>query len=138
MSRADYKTASQKETEFFSDFLTNFDRNPITGLLAKVTNEDAIKLSIKNIVRTALTERFYQPLTGSKVATAMFELQGPEQDELIKQTISTALKNEERRANILNIDVAFEAYTLVVNIDFECINFPGKQFSVAVFLKRIR
>lgn len=138
MSRADHRTSREHEVEYFSDFLINMDRNPITGLLARVTNEESIKQAVKNIVRTDLTERFYAPLTGSKAATSLFDLAGPQLVLLIKQTVTASIKNYEKRVVLLNIDVVQEDYTIIVNISFECVNLPGKVFFTSVLLKKLR
>lgn len=138
MSRADRRTSTEQQQEYFSDILNNFDLNPVTGLLAKVVNEDSIKQSLKNIVRTALTERPYQPLAGSKAASSLFELGGPIAQEMIKSTVSAAIRNFEKRANLLGIDVQEANYGYIVNISFECVNIPGRVLFTSVIIQRVR
>lgn len=138
MSRADRRTSTEHQVEYFSDFTINLDRNPVTGLLAKVTNEEAITQSIRNLVRTALTERFYEPLVGSKAATALFDLAGPQATAIIKSTTEAVIKNCEKRANLIGVDVQQQDYTFVVNVSFECVNMPGRTLFTSVILKKIR
>lgn len=138
MSRADRRTASERTVEYFSDFLINLDRNPVTGLLAKVTNEESIKQALKNIVRTDLMERFYDPLAGSKAATSLFELSGPAAQELIKSTVTAAIKNKEPRAILISIDVLEINYGFEVNISFECVNIPGTTLFTSIILQKLR
>jgi phage baseplate assembly protein W len=138
MSRADRRTSSSIQVEYFSDFLNNFDLNPVTGQLARVTNEESIKQSLQNIVRTDLTERFYNPLAGSKAATSLFDLGGQIAIETIKSTVSAAISNYEKRAKLQKIDVTDINYGYQVDIFFECINLPGQTLFTSVILQRIR
>jgi phage baseplate assembly protein W len=83
MSQSDRFTIKNNR-EYFSDFMANFDKNPVTGNLARVTNEDAIKQSLRNLVLTNRTERFYQPHIGSKVQSLLFDPMGPETEDLLR------------------------------------------------------
>ena len=74
MSRADKNTLEQKKREIYSDFLNNFDQNPFTGVLARVTNEESVAQSLKNITLTNRGERFYNSNKGSRIRSSLFEL----------------------------------------------------------------
>lgn len=54
----------------FSDISLSFSKNPITNDLIALKNEDAIKKSVINLVRTQIGERFYNNLLGSNVTTS--------------------------------------------------------------------
>lgn len=149
MSRVERNTYKAAMPEYFSDFLVNFDRNPLTGLLTKVSNEDAIKQSIYLTVLTSLGERFYHPYFGSKVETSLFELEDQNTIDLIKMTIEQSIRNHEKRADLKSVelvprntphddDPSRNAHSLLVQIKFECVNIPGKTFDMAFLLKRIR
>ena len=137
-TRADRRTAQEFQKEYFSDILNNFDTNPVTGLLARVVNEDSIKQSLKNIVRTCLTERFYQPLVGSKAASSLFDLGGPIVIETIRNTITTAITNYEKRANLIQVTTTDQDYGYVADIAFECINIPNQTFYTSVIIEKVR
>ena len=64
MLRADKQTLERKKSELYSDFLTNFDMNPVTGNLAKVTNESSVKQALRNLMLTMTGERFYDAHKG--------------------------------------------------------------------------
>jgi phage baseplate assembly protein W len=140
MSRADKFTIQSERIELYSDFLINFDRNPVTGLLAKATDEEAIKASMRNLILTMLTERYYQPYTGSKTQAILFELNDSTAEESLKTSIEYCLRNHEKRAKILNIDVqsfpSKDGY--LASIDFECQNIQGGPFNLPLFIKRVR
>jgi phage baseplate assembly protein W len=141
VARAERNSYKAVLPEYFSDFFITFERNPVTGLLKKVTNEDAIKQAVILTVLTSLGERFYQPHFGSKIETALFEFISNETIDLIRYTIETSLKNFEPRVMIKSIDVAsdiFDENNLSVTVKFECVNLPEKLIEVDVPLRRIR
>ena len=52
----------------FRDISLSFAKHPITDDIGVFYNEDAIKRSVQNLVRTRIGERFYNPLLGSKLS----------------------------------------------------------------------
>ena len=58
----------------FKDINLSFKRHPVTNDLVVIKNEDAIKQSVKNIIFTILGEKPFLPLFGSKLNSALFEL----------------------------------------------------------------
>jgi phage baseplate assembly protein W len=139
-TRADKFTIISKTSEQFSDFLVNFDKNPMTGYLARVTNEDAIKQSLRNLILTERTERPYKPWVGSKIWSLLFEPIDSITEELLKTTITETIKNCEPRVRLVTLnlrgDENYNAY--FISIYFEIINIPGETFDLSVVLKRVR
>ena len=140
MARADTVTIATKTPEYYSDFLINFDRNPVTGLLARVTNEDAVKNSIRNLVLTRLTERFYEPVKGSKAYSILFDQMDSVAEQQLQSTITTCINNFEPRASLIGVQVTgnYSNQTYHVMIYYSLINIPSKEFSVSIILKRAR
>jgi phage baseplate assembly protein W len=73
LNRADALTGTLKQQEYFSDFLNNFNKTPIGNQLGRVLNEEAINQSLKNLIRTNVGERLFQPTVGSNVYNTLFE-----------------------------------------------------------------
>jgi phage baseplate assembly protein W len=139
MARTDKFTSESKKLTYFSDFMTNMDFHPLTGDIARVTNEDAVKQSIKQLVLTGLTERPYEPMTGSKLASLLFDPMDSQTTNLIKSTIETTLENNEPRASPLRVVVqADEANNLYrVSVIFSIIN-SSNDVVLNLILKRVR
>jgi hypothetical protein len=57
--RSNKVTAKSKELERYSDFTINLDLNPITAQITKITNEEAVSTSLRNLILTNVNERFY-------------------------------------------------------------------------------
>ena len=139
-NRADKFTIKTKTVERYSDFLVNFDKNPLTGFLARTTNADAIKQSLRNLILTERTERPYQPHIGSKIWSLLFEPIDVVTEELLKQTIKETISNCEPRVNVIQISVNGNANynSYFVEVVFEILNIPGESFSLPVILRRVR
>ena len=57
----------------FKDISLSFKPHPVTDDLQVLKNEDAIRRSVRNIVQTIPTERFFNSLLGSDVQKSLFE-----------------------------------------------------------------
>jgi phage baseplate assembly protein W len=82
---------------FFSDFLTNLNRHPSTGSLGLVTNINAVKQAIKNIVLTNYGERLYQPTIGGNIKSSLFNPIDNFSTTLIETSIKNTIFNNDTR-----------------------------------------
>jgi len=118
----------------FRDISLSFSRHPVTNDVLVLKNEDAIKKSVINLVRTRIGERFFNNLLGTSVDNSLFELNGPEVSTILDEEIKTVLSNFEPRivvrdvivesiedSNELNIKISYDIVGLPVpiqNIEF--------------------
>jgi phage baseplate assembly protein W len=139
MAIADFQTLEKKKVELYSDFLINFDMNPITGSLAKVTNEESVKQSLKNLILIAIGERFYYFYKGSRIRTSLFEIVDPTNLEMIRVQINEACVAYEPRAKILDVVLreGLDKNSYDITVVFSIINIPDRNFELTV-VKRIR
>lgn len=139
IQRVDKLTSGSKTKEIYSDFLTNFNLHPNTGNLLKRTDIEAVKRSIRNLLLTDKGERMFQPDLGSNVRNYLFENASAVTQNSLKESISTTIKNYEKRANLIDVVVALsnDEHSYNIDIYFTVINNP----TVAVFnvqLDRVR
>lgn len=139
MSRADKFTSIPVTPTYYSDFLLDFDKNPLTGSLATANNEEAIKNSIKNIILTDRGERFYNTLIGSRIRSLLFEPFNSDTSNLLRELISETVKYCEPRAIIEDIRITddIERNGIYITIVFSMINIP-KQSVFEFFFSRVR
>ena len=104
-TRADVISPKQKQAEFFSDFLNSFSKTPFGGQLGRVTNERSINQSLRNLIKTNLGERPFQPYVGSNVNSALFDQIDLSTSQTIQFYIETTIQNNEPRVNLLEVDV---------------------------------
>ena len=62
-----------------------------------------IKKSVTNLVRTNLSERFFNELIGSSTYTTLFELNNSYNSDDLKEEIITLLRNFEPRIKLTNV-----------------------------------
>jgi phage baseplate assembly protein W len=140
MARAEKFTPVTEQREYYSDFLMDLDQNPITGNLARVTNEESIKQALKNLILTTRMERPYKPLVGSRINSLLFE---PAElglvDSIMSEIRETININEPRVVleNVLAEWSPLDANALLVTIVFSTINNP-EVTSMEVILQRVR
>ena len=96
-------------------------------------NADAIRRSVRNIVQTIPTERFFNPLLGSEVQRSLFEFVDFGTASTIRQQISIALDNFEPRVE--NVDVLVDpnndsnSFDITVIFDIVGQEFPTQEYS---------
>lgn len=139
VTRADKFTQLNKKQEYFSDFLDNFEKHPITNAVARLTNEEAIKQSIKNLILTNVGERVFEPTVGSYVRASLFEPNDVITSEKIINTITHTIRYNEPRAQLLNVVATPDPdnYSFVVSIVFAVINNPSPT-TLQLILRRVR
>jgi phage baseplate assembly protein W len=151
ITRADTLSQTKKKTEYFSDFLDSFAVSPVGNQLARVTNEKSVNQSLRNLIKTNLGERLFQPTVGSNILASMFELNTPLIANSLEFYIRNTIENNEPRVNLLNVIVSTgskETSILnrninlnenYINIDiiYNLINNP-EQISLNIILKRVR
>lgn len=100
----------------FKDISLSFVRNPVTNDILAITDADAIKKSVINLVRTRTGERFYNSLLGSQVEDSMFELQSQETAINLELDIKTLLSNYEPRISVQTVQVTYPEDSNDLNI----------------------
>ena len=89
----------------YSDFSLTMQRHPVTGDIASLKNEDSVRNSIINTIRTSVYERFFYANRGAALKKYLFEPMNNLTSILISEEIQLLLENEEPRADILGIEV---------------------------------
>jgi phage baseplate assembly protein W len=103
-------------TRTFSDMDLSFRPHPMTGDLMAKYDENAIKTSIKNLIMTNHFERPFHSEIGSGVAGMLFELATPATAVLLRESIRNVINNFEPRVIVDDVNTAFSADELTVNI----------------------
>ncbi len=124
----------------FKDISLSFKRNPVTNDILSLRNEDAIKRSVINLVRTRVGERFFNPLLGSKVENYFFELADIGIEEPLKEEIKTVINNFEPRVRLRNVDVALipEDNAMDVSIVYDIVGLSVPQQAITFVLQPTR
>ena len=125
----------------FKDINLSFKRHPVTNDLVVIKNEDAIKQSVKNIIFTILGEKPFLPLFGSKMNSALFELDTNFNETKISDEISSVLLNNEPRISNILVSVSNpnDSHELNVTIQYDItgISAPSQAVDVVLFPARV-
>ena len=117
----------------FKDISLSFEPHPVTKDLPVLKNERAITRSVRNIVETIPTEKFFNSLFGSDVYRSLFEFVDFGTATIIQDQIKTSLKNLERRINNVRVEVdpKPDDNNFEVTVIFDIIGqeFPTQEFS---------
>ena len=95
--------AIKRVSRAFKDISLSFTPHPITKDLTILKNENAIKRSVRNLVQTIPTARFFNSAIGSEVRDSLFEFVDFGTASVIQSQIKITLENFEPR--IENVDV---------------------------------
>ena len=93
----------QRQSRRFKDISLSFKRHPVTNDILALTNEDAIKRSVRNLVETVNEERFFNPLIGSNVKESLFEVPDNTIRATLKSQIENSILNFEPRVNLTDV-----------------------------------
>lgn len=117
----------------FRDISLSFEPHPVTKDLPILTNERAITRSVRNIVETIPTEKFFNPIFGSQVRESLFEIVDYATVSIIEDQIKTSLNNFEPRIDNVKVivDPEIDSNSLEVTIIFDIIgqDFPTQEFT---------
>ena len=130
---------SSRSVKTYSDLNLNFTRNPATGDVARLTDIEAVKRSVRNLILTNQFERPFHPEIGSSVRALLFENVTPVNAILLEDRIREVIINFEERAQITNVRVIDDAdrngYRVIIN--FQVLN-SVENVSIQEFIQRLR
>jgi phage baseplate assembly protein W len=97
--------AVQKISRAFKDISLSFEPHPVTKDLPVLVNERAISRSIRNLVETIPTERFFNSNIGSDVRPSLFEFVDFGTASFIEDQIDNIIYRYEPRVTDVNVSV---------------------------------
>ena len=126
--------AVKRISRSFNDINLSFEPHPVTKYLTVLRNEKAIKRSVRNIVQTIPTERFFNSILGSDVRNLLFDNYVDfGTASVIEDQIRIAIQNFEPRVDNLQVNVnpKPDENEFEVNVLFDIIGqeFPAQDFT---------
>ena len=125
--------ANQRISRAFKDISLSFEPHPVTKDLQVLKNENAIRRSVRNIVETIPTERFFNSLLGSDVRSSLFEFVDFGTASTIQDQIQVAIENFEERVENLIVEVDpvpdDNTFNVMVIFDIKGQEFPTQEYS---------
>lgn len=117
----------------FKDISLSFEPHPVTKDLPVLRNENAIKRSVRNLVETIPTERFFNSILGSDVRSSLFEFVDYGTAAVIEDQILTTIENFEPRVANVQVEVNPQpdenSFDVTIIFDIVGQEFPTQEFS---------
>ena len=89
----------------FKHISLSFTPHPVTKDLPILKNENAIKKSVRNLVQTIPTERFFNSILGSNVRDSLFDFVDFGTASAIQDQIEITIQNFEPRVDNVVVEV---------------------------------
>ena len=115
--------AIQRKSRAFKDISLSFSPHPVTKDLPVLVNERAISRSVRNLVETIPTERFFNTLIGTDIRDSVFENFTPLTMTVMEDQIRTTIANYEPRVNNVKLEVVGlpDQNTLEIKVLFDIV-----------------
>ena len=125
--------AIQRKSRAFKDISLSFTPHPVTKDLPVLTNERAIVRSVRNLVETIPTERFFNTLLGTDIRGSLFENFSRTTVNVIEDQIRDSVRNFEPRVRNIGIEVTSfpddNTFELKVLFDIKGLDVPTQSFT---------
>jgi phage baseplate assembly protein W len=130
---------SKRATRQYKDLDLDFGRNAATSDVNKLTDIEAVKRSVRNLILTNRFERPFHPELGSDVRAMLFEPMTPLTALNLQRKVAEVLNNFEPRINLVQVlarpDLDRNSYDL--RIIFYIVG-TQDPIEVQTFLERLR
>ena len=117
----------------FKDISLSFNPHPITKDLPILKNESAIRRSVRNIVTTIPTEKFFNSSFGSDVYRSLFDFVDAGTASVIKDQCITAINNFEPRVDNVKVKVDpfpdLNSFEITIFYDIVGQEFPTQEYT---------
>ena len=131
---------SDRNVRQYSDLDLFFSKKATSNDISKVTDIQAVKRSIRNLILTDHYEKPFHPEIGSGIRGLLFELMSPLTANVLAKVVEDVIENYEPRAKLMGVtvypDMDRNAYE--VTIEFYVINTPTELVELTVMLERLR
>tara|TARA_B100000927_G_scaffold260335_1_gene229857 strand:- start:598 stop:999 length:402 start_codon:yes stop_codon:yes gene_type:complete len=129
-----------RKSRAFKDISFAFDPHPVTKDLPVLKNERAIVRSVRNLVETIPTERFFNSELGTQIRASLFENFTPTLTMVIEDQINeTVMRYEPRISNLrVELDPYPDMNAFNVNVIFDIIGLQAPTQSFNFLLEPTR
>ena len=144
LSDAQIVNESPASSYIYKDLNLFFSKHPVSDDVTSVTDVQAIKRSVRNLVLTDRGERLFHPEIGGTVRGSLFNTFNPLTQHELEKAVFDVIRNYEPRVFVDNVAVNdpdsldLDANRLRLMVQFSLQNVPNEIHEVEIFLNRIR
>ena len=124
----------------YSDLDLFFGKKNSDSDIQKITDIQAVKRSIRNLVQLNTYEKPFHPEIGSGVRDMLFENMTPITAHILARKVEDVINNFEPRARLVGVraEPDLDKNLYEVTIEFYVINQPTELVDLTVMLERLR
>ena len=141
MSRYDatQTNESKRSSRIYKDLNLDFQQNSATKDIQKITDVEAVKRSVRNLINTNHYEKPFHPEIGSNLRAMLFENITPQMNHIISKNVELLIRNYEPRCRLVQVNTQpmFDRNAYACQISFYVVNYP-EPVTVESFLERLR
>ena len=124
----------------YSDLDLFFGKKPVGSDISKVTDIQAVKRSLRNLVNLNTFEKPFHPEIAGGIREMLFENMTPMVAAVLARKIEDVIENFEPRARLVSVRALpdFDRNIYNVSIEFYVVNAPTELVDLSVMLERLR
>jgi len=132
--------AITRKSRAFKDISLSFSPHPVTKDLPVLINERAIVRSVRNLVETIPTERFFNSLLGTDIRGSLFENFSRNTAIIIDDQIRETVNNFEPRVDNVRTEIQSspDINTLDIKVFFDIVGLESPTQSFSFILEPTR
>ena len=132
--------AIQRKSRAFKDISLSFTPHPVTKDLPILANERAIVRSVRNLIETIPTERFFDSNLGTNIRSMLFDNFTGSSTMIIEDMVRTTVRNYEPRVGDIGVEVDArpDSNTMEVKVLFEIVGIEAPVQSFSFILEPTR
>jgi len=137
---AQLQNSTSREVKQYTDLDLFFGKKTSDSDISKVTDVQAVKRSIRNLVQLNVYDKPFHPEISGGVREMLFELMTPVTSAIIARQIEDVINNFEPRCRLVSVRAIpnFDRNAYEISIEFYVVNAPTELVDLSVMLERLR
>ena len=137
---AQLQNTSDRNVRQYSDLDLFFGKKTSDNDISKITDVEAVKRSIRNLVQLNVYDKPFHPEVSGGVREMLFENMTPVVSTIIARQIEDVTENFEPRARLVSVRALpdFDRNAYEVQVAFYVVNTPTELVDLTVMLERLR
>ena len=131
---------SDRNVRQYTDLDLFFSRKTSNGDVNKITDVQAVKRSIRNLVQLNTYDKPFHPEISGGVLEMLFENMSPITGHVIARKVELVIENFEPRARLVSVSCTpdFDRNAYEVTVEFYIVNAPTELVDLTIMLERLR
>ena len=137
---AQLQNTSDRNVRQYSDLDLFFGKKTSDNDISKITDVEAVKRSIRNLVQLNVYDKPFHPEVSGGVREMLFENMTPVVSAIIARQVEDVIDNFEPRARLVSVRALpdFDRNAYEIQVSFYVVNTPTELVDLSVMLERLR